>query len=116
MIPRNFGQNCQFFNKLRTDRDLPRFPRKSRQISDRDIFCHAANSVTHLQQSHQNKPVRGKKADTATVEEISTRAAVCWHFSQELLQLAPVPVDELNTYWYDNFATGEGAVDSGRLC
>ena len=71
-----------------------------------------ALAVTHLQETQQKKPVKGRKPDTATVEEISQRAAVCWHLGQELLQLAPVPVDKLNAYWYNNFATGEGAVDS----
>ena len=71
-----------------------------------------ALAVTHLQAMHRNKVVKGKKPDAAMVEEVSQRAAVCWHLGQELLALAPVPVEKLNAAWYDNFSLGEGAVDS----
>ena len=69
--------------------------------------------VRHLQSTFERKSEHlRQKADPQTVEDVSLRAAVCWHLGQELLSQVPIDPAKLEQVWYSNFAQGDGPVAS----
>ena len=69
--------------------------------------------VAHIQNVRVTKLEFGnpKKPDTQSTDDISLRAAACWHLGQELLSTVPVNPKALMEAWYNNFAQGDGAVN-----
>ena len=74
------------------------------------VLCiRAVPQVCNVIHTHRQQPHANKISKTAW-ESLPEQAACCWCMGQELLQLAPVPVQRLEEEWLQAFAEENAAV------
>lgn len=70
-------------------------------------------AVLNIQSSHAHG---APKPTNLFVEDVSLKAAVCWHLGQELLTQVPVDRKKVDEVWYQSFKDGDSAVKNEISC